>query len=56
MEDGEIIEFYTAGCKTLADDTLRIQVDINPHNARQAFALFGERGTHGGMVRIMENE
>ena len=50
----EVIEFSTAGCKTLADDTLRIQIDIDPRYAQRAFRLFGPRGVPGAIVRLKE--
>jgi hypothetical protein len=38
------IEASTVSVKTMADDTLRLTVDIEPRFAQQAFALFGQRG------------
>lgn len=40
-----IIEASSVTVKTMADNTLRLTVDIEPRFAKQAFALFGERGT-----------
>lgn len=40
-----IIEASSVGIKTMADNTLRLTVDIEPRFAKQAFELFGERGT-----------
>ena len=39
------IEASSVSVKTMADDTLRLTIDIEPKFARQAFALFGSRGT-----------
>lgn len=39
------IEASSVSVKTMADNTLRLTVDIEPRHAKQAFALFGERGT-----------
>ena len=51
-DEQSAIEFSTAGCKTMADDTLRLQVDIDPRFADKAFELFGKRGIHGAIVRL----
>lgn len=40
-----VIEAAAVSVKTMADNTLRLTVDIEPRHAKQAFALFGERGT-----------
>ena len=40
-----IIEAASAGTKSMADDTLRLSVDVEPRFANDAFALFGKRGT-----------
>lgn len=39
-----IIEASSVGVKTMADDTLRLTVDIEPRFAKAAFELFGVRG------------
>lgn len=38
--------------RTMADGTFRIQVDIEPRFAQQAFALFGAPGTPVALARI----
>ena len=40
-----VIEAAAVSVKTMADNTLRLTVDIEPRHAKEAFALFGERGT-----------
>lgn len=40
-----VIEAAAVSVKTMADNTLRLTVDIEPRHAKQAFAMFGERGT-----------
>lgn len=40
-----VIEASAVSVKTMADNTLRLTVDIEPRHAKAAFALFGERGT-----------
>ena len=40
----DIFKATTAGVKTMADDTLRLTIDIEPRDAAKAFALFGVRG------------
>lgn len=51
-DETQLIEFTTAGCKTMADDTLRLQIDVDPRFADKAFELFGKRGIHGATVRL----
>lgn len=38
--------------KTMADGTLRIQIDVEPRHARDAFLLFGTPGTSVALARI----
>ena len=40
-----VIEAAAVSVKTMADNTLRLTVDIEPRHAKAAFALLGERGT-----------
>jgi hypothetical protein len=40
-----VIEASTVRLQTMADGTLRMTVDVEPRNARDAFALFGMPGT-----------
>lgn len=40
-----VIEAASVNVKTMADDTLRLTVDIEPRFADDAFGLFGKRGT-----------
>lgn len=42
----------TAAVKTMADDTLRITIDIEPRHAQAAFAMFGMRGTPVAVARL----
>lgn len=39
-------------CKTMADNTLRIVIDIDPRYARDAFLMFGTAGTPVALARI----
>ncbi len=39
-------------CKTLADGTLRIELDIEPRDAQDAFRLFGSPGTAVALAAI----
>lgn len=41
----DAIEAASVACKTMADGTLRLSVDIEPRHARAAFGLFGSPGT-----------
>ena len=40
-----VIPAATVKVQTMADDTLRIVLDIEPRDAQTAFMLFGQRGT-----------
>ena len=42
----------TVGVKTMADDTLRLTIDIDPRYAGEAFALFGKRGSACAIARL----
>ena len=39
------LEAASAGVKDMADGTLRITIEFEPRYAKEAFALFGSRGT-----------
>jgi len=41
-------------CSTMADGTLRIQVDIKPEDAQNAFKLFGTPGSAIALARITD--
>ena len=41
-------------CKTMADNTLRIVIDIDPRYARDAFLMFGTAGTSVALARITD--
>lgn len=47
-----VIEASTVSVKTMADDTLRLTVDIEPRHAKAAFELFGSRGTAVALAAI----
>lgn len=47
-----MIEASTVSIKTMADDTLRLTIDIEPRNAQEAFALFGMRGSPVVIARL----
>jgi hypothetical protein len=47
-----VITASTVKITTMADDTLRITLDIEPRYAQEAFALFGGRGTPCVLARI----
>lgn len=48
----DAVQFSTVRAQTMADDTLRLTVDIEPRAAQDAFRMFGQRGIHGAMVRL----
>lgn len=39
------LEAASAGVKDMADGSLRITIEFEPRYAKEAFALFGSRGT-----------
>lgn len=42
----------TVNCKTMADDSLRLTIDISPQDAKAAFSLFGARGLPCVIARL----
>lgn len=55
MADNEtpaVVSGSTAAVKTMADNTLRITIDIEPRHAQAAFAMFGMRGTPVAVARL----
>lgn len=52
MSDLSAVAGSTTTVKTLADGTFRIQIDVEPRFAQQAFALFGSPGTPVALARI----
>ena len=46
------IECTSAGVKDLADGSLRITLEFEPRNAKEAFSLFGARGTSCAIVAL----
>ena len=49
-----MIEAATVKISTMADDTLRIVLDISPQHAQEAFALFGVRGSPVVIARLTQ--
>ena len=48
----EAIWGVTSGLKTMADDTVRITIDINPKYFTEACNLFGKRGVEVALARL----
>jgi len=46
------IQASSVAVKTMADNTLRITFDVEPKDAKAAFALFGERGTPAALAAL----
>ena len=46
------IQASSVAVKTMADNTLRITFDVDPKDAKAAFALFGERGTPAALAAL----
>lgn len=44
----------TVKVSTMADDTLRLTIDIEPRYAQEAFALFGQRGMPCVIARLTQ--
>ncbi len=54
LEQPAMIVAATVNCKTMADDTLRLTVDIEPNDAQQAFKMFGKRGSTVAIARLTD--
>jgi len=52
MSEAAIVSGVSGTIKTLADGTFRVQIDIEPRFAQNAFRLFGTPGTPAVLVRI----
>lgn len=50
-----VIAASSVNVKTMADDTLRLTVDIEPRHAQEAFAMFGSRGTPLALARLTQS-
>ena len=44
----------SGACRTMADGSLRISIEIEPRHARAAFTLFGSPGTPVALARITD--
>lgn len=49
-----MIQASTVKISTMADDTLRLVIDIEPRHAQEAFALFGQRGMPCVIARLTQ--
>ena len=49
-----MIQASTVKVATMADDTLRLTIDIEPRHAQEAFALFGMRGSPVVIARLTQ--
>ena len=49
-----MIEASTVSVKTMADDTLRLTIDIEPRHAQAAFQMFGARGLPCVVARLQD--
>ncbi len=50
-----LVEAASVSVKTMADGTLRLSVDIEPRQAREAFGLFGSPGTPMALAALKPN-
>ena len=48
------IEGSSAGVKDLVDGSLRITIEFSPEHAKEAYALFGNRGTPVAVVALKD--
>lgn len=53
MSDAAILFTYRKS-RTLADGSLRLEIDVEPKDAQAAFALFHEPGASGAIVRLTD--
>jgi hypothetical protein len=51
-----VIEASSARCKTLADGTLQLTVNIEPRDAISAFTLFGSPGVALGIAALKNSQ
>lgn len=49
-----VLEGASVSCKTMADGTLRLTIDVEPRNAQDAFALFGSPGRAVALAALMD--
>lgn len=54
MADAAIIPITSRTCRTLADGTLRIVVDVEPAHSRAAFEMFGQPDQPGALARLTQ--
>jgi hypothetical protein len=50
----KIIWGVTSGLRTLVDDTVRIQIDINPTHFDAACSMFGKRGVEVALAQLVQ--
>jgi hypothetical protein len=51
-----VIKGTTSGYRDMADGTLRIMIDIEPNDARNAVQLFADRGTLVAIAALDEDQ
>jgi hypothetical protein len=51
-----VIKGTTSGYKDMADGTLRLIIDIEPNDARNAVQLFADRGTLVAIAALDEDQ
>ena len=51
-----VIKGTTSGYKDMADGTLRLIIDIEPNDARNAVQLFADRGTLVAIAALNEDQ
>ena len=51
-----VIKATTSGYKDMADGTLRLILDIEPNDARNAVQLFADRGTLVAIAALDEDQ
>lgn len=50
----DIISAAAMRCKTMADGSLRIEVEVEPRDAQQAFAMFGRPGAPMALAALVQ--
>ena len=53
-DDLPAIMGYSSKCGTMADGSLRIQIDVQPKDAQKAFRMFGTPGTAIALARLTD--
>ena len=54
-DDQPAVLGYSTKCTTMADGSLRVQIDINPKDTQKAFRMFGSPGSAVALARLQDD-